>query len=258
VELRFAIHGWSAWAPGLSTPAAWQDWAEHPGLPCGDELPACAEMASMQRRRLSRLGRAAVQVAWQCQGDDAGLPTVFVSRYGDVQRSLAAIETLEVSGDMSPTLFASSVHNAIGAMYSIARQLQGNLVCLAAESDGVAAAMVEVAGLLADGADRVLIVCADEPLPPRWSELDPRPAATYAYALRVGAAEAGRPTLRLKLGDSNRVKSQLGSGLASPAAVDAGPGLPDDLRVLALLLRNAASSLTQISGRRRWQWTRDD
>jgi hypothetical protein len=34
--------------------------------------------------------------------------------------------------------------------------------------------------------------------------------------------------------------------------------LPDDLRVLALLLRSAASSLTQTSGRRRWQWTRDD
>jgi hypothetical protein len=122
----------------------------------------------------------------------------------------------------------------------------------------MAAAMVEVAGLLADGADRVLLVCADEPLPPRWRELDHRPAATYAYALRVGAGEPGRPTLRLKLSDSNRAGIQLGSDLASPAAVDAEPGLPDDLRVLALLLRSAASSLTQTSGRRRWQWTRDD
>jgi hypothetical protein len=252
VELRFAIHGWSAWAPGLSTPAAWQDWAEQPCLPSGDEQAACVEMAALQRRRLSRLGRAAVQVAWHCQADETGLPMVFVSRYGDVQRSLAAIEALEASGDMSPTLFASSVHNAIGAMYSIARQLPDNLVCLAAERDGVAAAMVEVAGLLADGADRVLLVCADEPLPPRWSELAEGPSATYAYALRVGGAQAGLPTLRLNLTDS------MAGGFSSAAAADAEPGLPDDLRVLALLLRSAASSLTQTSGRRRWQLTRDD
>jgi hypothetical protein len=258
VELRFAIHGWSAWAPGLLTPAAWQDWAENPGQPCGDDMAACAEMPAMQRRRLSRLGRAAVQVAWQCQGTDAGLPMVFVSRYGDVQRSLAAIEALEASGDMSPTLFASSVHNAIGAMYSIARQLPENLVCLAAERDGVAAAMVEVAGLLADGAERVLLVCADEPLPPRWSELGDGPSATYAYALRVGAAVPGQPRLRLKLSDSKCVEPQFGGVPGSPAAVDVGSALPDDLRVLALLLRSSASSLTQTSGRRRWQWTRND
>jgi hypothetical protein len=215
-------------------------------------------MPAMQRRRLSRLGRAAVQVAWQCQADETGLPMVFVSRYGDVQRSLAAIEALETNGDMSPTLFASSVHNAIGAMYSIARQWPDNLVCLAAESDGVAAAMVEVAGLLADGADRVLLVCADEPLPPGWSELGDAPSATYAYALRVGAAVPGRPMLRLKLSDSNCGEAPFGGVPGAPATVDAGSGLPDDLRVLALLLRSAASSLTQTSGRRRWQWARND
>jgi hypothetical protein len=258
VELRFASHGWSAWAPGLNTPAAWQDWAEQPGLPSGDDVAACAEMAAMQRRRLSRLGRAAVQVAWQCQGDETGLPMVFVSRYGDVQRSLTAIEALEVSGDMSPTVFASSVHNAIGAMYSIARQLPDNLVCLAAERDGVAAAMVEVAGLLADGAGRVLLVCADEPLLPSWSELAEGPYATYAYALRVGDAEPGRPTLRLNLSDSSCGEVQPGRAPGSPAATAIETALPDDLRVLALLLRSAASSLTQTSGRRRWQWTRDD
>jgi hypothetical protein len=32
VDLRFAIPGWSACAPGPSTPAAWQEWGEHPGL----------------------------------------------------------------------------------------------------------------------------------------------------------------------------------------------------------------------------------
>ena len=54
--MKSSLLGWSAWTPGVSTPAEWQAWAkgmlaiaDAPDAPPVDFIPA------MQRRRLSRL-----------------------------------------------------------------------------------------------------------------------------------------------------------------------------------------------------------
>jgi hypothetical protein len=80
------------------------------------------------------------------------VPLVFASRHGDVARSMDLLGALASDQPLSPTGFGLSVHNAIAALYSIARGHRGNYLALAAGQATVEAACLEAAGLLADGA----------------------------------------------------------------------------------------------------------
>ena len=172
-------------------------WAAQPFLPQGEEAPALPELAPMARRRANTLGRTALQVAYWAQGEQSGVPVVLASRHGDLERSLALLADLAAQEPMSPTGFGLSVHNAIGAMYSIARGDRSNYLAVAAGADTVALGVVEAVGLMADGAPEVLLLCYDTPLPGHYSVFRDEPAATYAWAWRMAQAEAGAPRLRL-------------------------------------------------------------
>ncbi|PSD26986.1 3-oxoacyl-ACP synthase, partial [Stenotrophomonas maltophilia] len=89
--IEFSIVDWAAWAPGLSERSQWLGWADAPYPPVGEDTPALAEIPAMQRRRIERLGRMAIQAACWCeegQGRTARSRLVFASRHGDVARSM--------------------------------------------------------------------------------------------------------------------------------------------------------------------------
>lgn len=243
MDLPFCVREWVAWAPSLDSREQWQAWAAAPALPQGEDTPALALVPALQRRRLSRLGRAVLHVATQARQAQREMPMVFASRYGDVERALGAIGELEAGEPLSPTVFAGSVHNAIGAMHSIIGAWRGNLVCIAAGTNSAAAGLVEAAGLLADGADEVLLACYDEPLPAPYEVFCDEPKALYAWAWRIASPCADAPTLRLA-----RVPATASAG--EPAALPAG------LDVMRWLL-GRQPRLVQPDGALAWVWSRD-
>ena len=194
----------------------------------------------MMRRRMTAVGRMALQASWDCQSDDVGMPTVFASRYGDVGRSLALLEDMARDAPVSPTGFSLSVHNAIAAMYSIARADRGNAICVAAGRATAAAGLVEAAGLLADGAPEVMLVCYDEALPAAYADFRDEPPCAWAWALRVAHPRAADRTLSLRAG-------AIGESEASPAS------LPASLEVFRHFLVGNGSLVQHIDGRR-WEW----
>ncbi|WP_372524487.1 beta-ketoacyl synthase chain length factor [Piscinibacter sp.] len=244
MNLDFTVRRWSAWAPGLASAPQWLAWAHEPSTPEGDDQPALAEMPSMLRRRMNRLGRMALQSSWDCQLDDLAMPTVFASRYGDVGRSLALLEDLARDAVVSPNGFSLSVHNAIGAMYSIARADRSNAICVAAGRASAAAGLVEAVGLLADGAPEVLLVCYDEALPADYADFRDEPPCVWAWAWRVARPGASERRLSLRALSS-------GTHEAAPA------GLPASLDVMRYFLAGDASLMQHIDGRC-WDWQRHD
>lgn len=198
MEGAFSVEAWSAFAPGLESADAWRAWAHAPWLPMGDDVPALAEMPPMQRRRVERLGRAALQVAWRCQGgDERDLPLVFASRHGDILRTHAMLAELAREQPLSPTSFGLSTHNAIAAQYSIARMLQGNYLAVSAGRATAEAGVREAQALLADGAPAVLVVMYDGPTPDDYAGYLDEPETLYAWAWRIVPPRAGLPTLSL-------------------------------------------------------------
>ncbi|MEO6382467.1 MAG: beta-ketoacyl synthase chain length factor, partial [Nitrobacter sp.] len=183
----FTIKDWSAFAPGLSSMEDWIAWAASPFLPCGDATPSLSEMPPMQRRRVDKLGRMALQVAWWCQHAEADdVPLVFSSRHGDLERTYEMLCALAQDEPLSPTHFGLSTHNAIAAQYSIARKLAGNYLCVSAGVACAEAAVIEALAFLADGNDEVLVVVYDCPLPDAYANYIDEPEAAYAWAVQLG------------------------------------------------------------------------
>jgi hypothetical protein len=197
----------------------------------------------MLRRRLGPLGRMAAQVAYSAHDTRLGIPVVLGSRYGDTARSLELLTELAKNQSVSPTAFGLSVHNAIGAMYAIARADHSNYVAVAAGVGTAAASLVEAAGLLADGAPEVLVINYDTPLPGILSVLEPTPAALFAWAWRVAPAQKGQPRFGL-------CTQAHGASVSSLA-------LPHGLDVLRFFLAADTSLTHQIDGTT-WTWSCHD
>ncbi|CAM4370639.1 beta-ketoacyl synthase chain length factor [Stenotrophomonas maltophilia] len=244
--IEFSIVDWAAWAPGLSERSQWLGWAGAPYLPQGEDTPALAEIPAMQRRRIERLGRMAIQTACWCedgQGADSQVPLVFASRHGDVARSMDLLGALASDQPLSPTGFGLSVHNAIAALYSIARGHRGNYLALAAGQATVEAACLEAAGLLADGAREVRVVVYESPLPEIYATFADEPDPFFAWCWRLTAPTAGQPVLSLQWD-------------AAPATADTAPGtLPHALDLHRFLL-SGAPALEHVAQGQRWRWGR--
>lgn len=187
MTFEFSIRTWSAYANDLDSEAGWRAWAERPDLPVGARAPDLTELPVPARRRLGLLGRMVAQVGYGCQGVAGGMPVVLVSRYGEAERSLALLREQADGNPLSPTAFGLSVHNAIGAQYSIARGDQGNYLALAGGAGSVVGGVVEALGLLADGADAVMLVCYEAPLPGDYAAFTDEPACHYAWAWVLSA-----------------------------------------------------------------------
>ncbi|SDR10850.1 Beta-ketoacyl synthase, N-terminal domain [Pseudoxanthomonas sp. CF385] len=241
--IGLSVKEWAAWAPGLVDQTAWTAWAQAPWLPAGDGTPALSEVPAMQRRRIERLGRMAIQTAFWCQrADEGGVPLVFASRHGDVARSMELLEALVAGESPSPTTFGLSVHNAIAALYSILRGERGNYVATAGGKATVETACIEAAALLADGAPEVLLVVYDAPLPAVYAGFADEPDAGFAWCWRLVATDTAWPTLRLTW--------------TADGADDAATALPHGLDVLRFLLAGDAALEWRGDGVH-WHWRRD-
>lgn len=237
MTIRFAVDQWAGWAPGLTDAASWKTWLRAPyPLPAG-EKPALTEMAPMSRRRVERLGRVALQAAFWCQSAPRG-PVVFASRYGDITRSVELLLSLAEAAPLSPAAFSLSVHNAIGALYSIALGDTAPYSAVAAGDETVEAAFVEAAGLLSDGVPSVMVVYYEEPLCPPYDRFDSEPAFPRAWACAISAAATGGLSLS--------------SGEPSLPSLT---HLPADLAILDFLISDAPC-FDRATASRHWRWSR--
>jgi Beta-ketoacyl synthase, N-terminal domain len=241
----FTIKGWSAFAPGLTQQTEWLAWAADPFLPHGEATPALAEMPPMLRRRVDKLGRMALQVAWWCQQDrEENVPLVFASRHGDLSRTYDMLRALAQEQPLSPTHFGLSTHNAIAAQYSIARNLGGNCVCVSAGTATAEAAVIEALGLLADGFEEVLLVAYDCPLPEGYAAYGDEPEAPFAWTARIGRAGTGDVYYSLQVAGGERHVDATAARL-----------LPAGLEVLRFLIGDLAMLEHEDDGRT-WLWRR--
>ncbi|MDR2787142.1 MAG: beta-ketoacyl synthase chain length factor [Candidatus Accumulibacter sp.] len=167
------LRGWTAWAPGRETPAAWRAWALDavPGAQREEaaaaeaEAPSVREIPPLLRRRADKMGRAALHVLSRPElpyGDQA---IVLCSRIGEFSRSFALQDELAREGRVSPQQFSMAVHNAAGGLFMMARAANAPLSALAAGEEGALAGLQETLGLFADGAETVWLLYCDEPLP---------------------------------------------------------------------------------------------
>lgn len=216
MALTFSILDWKAWTPAHNT------------------QPDVSVIPAMLRRRLSPLGRAAMSVIMPLAQIHGAMPLVFVSRHGDLNRTLGLLQDLATGEPLSPTAFSLSVHNATAGLFSIQQGMTGNIIAISGGAEELVPALLESLGVCTAQAPQVLCVFCDEPPPAIYQPQVDQPVQPYALALVLGAGQDWR-LVRADQGDATAL---------SPA--------PQALQLLDLLQAEGAD-LTLSSNGSRWQ-----
>lgn len=154
-----------AWAPDLTTSDDWRLWAAGEKPSAQEGTPAAAKVPPMVRRRLTRWGRLALEVASELAEElQPETPVIFSSRHGDTERTQRLLRDLARAEPLSPTAFSLSVHNASLGLFTIAQHITAPSLALAAGRETLANAWLEAATWLSPATPQVLLVYVDEPL----------------------------------------------------------------------------------------------
>lgn len=225
----FVIQKWSLWPPVDSQPE--------------DEKQAQKQLLSsipkMLKRRLSPLARVVFCAAIPCIPDNNQFPCVFSSVHGELAKSFAMMQQIEVGEEISPTAFSLSVHNAIAGLFSMVYKNNRESTVVAPGEEGMAAAFIEALGLLQEGEDKVLMVLYDEPLVPFY------PSAPYQLSTDSSCAVA-------------LTISQSGEGIPLSLACLSKSGengeQPLQLPLLINFLNQSQKKLTVHASKHSWCW----
>jgi hypothetical protein len=233
-RMNFSIAQTAAWAPDLTTPAAWLAWAKSPYLPNVDGTPDVPEIPAMQRRRMNRLSRMAYVVT-QAIENSAHLPQIFCARHGDLDRTVKLLQQLATHEPLSSSNFALSVHNAVAGGVSILQNNTQPITSLAAGQNRIGAAMIEALNHLVEY-EQVVLVVYDDMMPEMYHALNQPRHAPYAFALKITRG------------------NQYALNWQTAHQTDTNAPLPNDLAFLAFVL-NQQSALNYVVDGVEWQWS---
>lgn len=193
LAFELTISEQNALAPGLSTASQWARWLQADGAPekarsraqNPQEPPALSFLPAMQRRRLSALSRLVFAAAWPILEKHPQCPVVFSSRNGEINRSFQLLIELAKGNGVSPTSFGLSVHNAIAGQLAIHHGNYAEQSAISANSNGLENALLDAWLMLQDGADKVLVLYANDPLNSEYEVNIERAPFALACALLV-------------------------------------------------------------------------
>jgi hypothetical protein len=185
------LPGWAASVPVLRGDAPW--------VATDPVLPPPTLLAPTERRRTGAVARLALAAALEAaDGQEiAGLDTVFASSNGDGATVGAILDALTTEGgDVSPTQFHNSVHNAAAGYWGIGAHSTRPSVSLGGHDDTLPMGLLQAAAQCAAWNRPVLFCAYDAPLPPPL-EACRVTRFPFAMALVLQPGSGGRATLRL-------------------------------------------------------------
>jgi hypothetical protein len=228
------ILSWSFWSPETRDPVEWRAEARVPEAKVA--VPDQAIPAA-HRRRMSALSKMAVEMALEAARDIRPDFLVFCSQHGELTRTRELLAAIVAGGELSPTSFSQSVHNASAGLYTIITASQAPATSIAAGAGTFAYGWIEAESFLAGNpGKRVLLVSYDEALPSEYRPYSRQEHRSHALALLLGAAASGGLTLA-----------------TGPAATEEPAPLAPLFMAWAL---SAEPQLSLTAGSQGWTWRR--
>jgi hypothetical protein len=195
---------------GLISPGL-VDWEQARPVLCGEAAYDPAPLPKLtpqilpanERRRATLPIRIALEAARQAtmasKPDFGKLRGVFASADGDMGIVDRLCETVATDpGQMSPTLFHNSVHNAAAGYWSIGNGSLAATTSLSAGEGSFAAGLLEAWTQLASGEGELLLVAFDVPAPPPLAAHRPM-LAPFGCALLLGSEPGNSPLAGLEV-----------------------------------------------------------
>lgn len=173
---KFSIKNWSAWDLTSS-----QELGGYHQVQSG--LPEMAGVKPMVKRRMPALAKVMHELA----STVPLMPCVYASKNAELSRTIKIIR--QYGGDISPTLFSMSVHNAIPGMLSVVNQDDSPYTVIDSMSGVVEMALLEAVSML-DQYDAVKVVYFEEPTADEYIEINKQPDFALVMQLVVTAGNA--------------------------------------------------------------------
>ncbi|OOF54894.1 beta-ketoacyl synthase chain length factor [Rodentibacter genomosp. 2] len=170
-------------------------WQEN-AVNFADVSPKLAFLPPLKRRRLSPAARLFFESAWELLGENKNIPVVYASSNGEINRNFDLWHSLLTEGDVSPTSFSLSVHNALVGQWSELSGVKAEITALTAQQDNLEIALLEAYLLLNEGMNQVLVVVAESPLEDSYNA-SPIYRQPFSYALSLLVEKGGDYTLAL-------------------------------------------------------------
>ena len=250
MHLEFNLLSWGAWSPDFQTAESWQQWLyPNDNASPKPDVPALKHIPAMQRRRFSRLTKMILTAAYQCQPDNH-CRSIFASRHGELTRTLGLLNDIAAQQALSPTAFSQSVHNTASGIFGIVNNNTATSTSVAAGEQTLTQALIEAYAQLAQSPQPVLMVFADDPVPPVYSEFThevelPLALGLYLAPLNSLNDQAAKATI-LKVSDHPLELRHLGINIHQGEQANI---------CLSELIHNIASK-TNIQGKLcQWYWS---
>ena len=193
--LRARVTGVGLWSPGFGSVDAWKAGEADP------ELKAVkAKVLDRQcSRRASPFAKAMAaafdEATKQAAVDVTEIATVFGSALGETHIMIKLLDQIRAGADdLSPMLFAVSVHNAASGLVSISTKNRAFTTSVAADYDTPAMALMEAMTASLDFGVPAVVVCGDESSPEGLVP-DLQTFETLAGAIVVDARPHSTPAL---------------------------------------------------------------
>jgi hypothetical protein len=194
------VSRFASWAPGLNSPADWEEWArgqkeiaavaESPTLDFAESpwLKLSAKEFALFKRRQSQISRMTIHVLHEIMPVEENVKMVFVSFRGEITQQFKINKMLIEDGDLSPAAFSQSVFNTPPALAAIALGLrQGYSAVYPGGGRFDVGFQAAVAPLFSGKAEKIVLVYADELCPAEYGGLCPQPNKPLAFAVLLSA-----------------------------------------------------------------------
>ncbi|HDR1021719.1 TPA: beta-ketoacyl synthase chain length factor [Pasteurella multocida] len=182
--LTFNIAKLKAYSANLTDKTQWQTWAtqEYQPLEAGTKF-ATPLIPMMQARRMGLADKMAIQLALELNQQSEIDFVVFASRHGQLSRTYKLLANFFQQGEMSPTDFATAVHNAPAGQFSILAKQTSPISSIAAEENTFCAAILEALLALDNGKKSVLVIFFDDQVSDFYKSHIPDNEKSEAYAV---------------------------------------------------------------------------
>lgn len=159
---------------------------------------APVDLPMMIKRRLTALGRQAIELLYQANDQKKPIPWVIASRHADTLRKTRLLTCLAKKELVSPTDFGMSVHNAIIGTFSIATKNKEMHTAVSGSENTFESGLLEAYALQKDKKSTVGYLYYDTFLPDQLigTSVQSYPTAYFAMILAEEKGQAGQLTLK--------------------------------------------------------------
>lgn len=107
------------------------------------EIADISFIPMLMRRKLDTLGKAGLCTLYNVLDKNINSSLIFASQYGDIERVLKLIQQRKEEGEISPTGFSFSVHNATIGLFSLLNSIKNSYNSISAGENTLSYGVLE-------------------------------------------------------------------------------------------------------------------